>query len=191
MLSFLYGPAFTSINDCWKTYSSFLDGSDSKESACNAGDPSLIPREKGMTPQSSILAWRILWTKEPGRLQSILLQRVDMTGWLTLSSLYHVLWARSSFATGLQAPWQKHCACLIDCYASSAWTSWKVCEYLQIEGTCLLPSFVTTEKAAVLFPKPDTSTCALKCIPSSLPWLLLYQLFLLSSSSFYSFLSAA
>ena len=32
--------------------------------------------EEGMTTHSSILAWRIPWTKEPGRLQSIDLQRV-------------------------------------------------------------------------------------------------------------------
>ena len=30
-----------------------------------------IPMEKGMATHSSILAWRIPWTKEPGRLQSI------------------------------------------------------------------------------------------------------------------------
>ena len=34
------------------------------------------PLEKGMAPHSSILAWRIPWTKEPGRLQSMELQRV-------------------------------------------------------------------------------------------------------------------
>ena len=34
------------------------------------------PLEKGMTTQSSILAWRIPWSEEPGRLQSIRLQRV-------------------------------------------------------------------------------------------------------------------
>ena len=28
------------------------------------------PLEKGMTTHSSILAWRILWTEEPGGLQS-------------------------------------------------------------------------------------------------------------------------
>ena len=33
------------------------------------------PIEKGMTTHSSILAWRILWTDEPGRLQSMVLQR--------------------------------------------------------------------------------------------------------------------
>ena len=32
--------------------------------------------EKGMTAQSSILAWRIPWTEEPGRLQSLWSQRV-------------------------------------------------------------------------------------------------------------------
>ena len=34
------------------------------------------PLEEGMATHSSILAWRILWTEEPGRLQSIVLQRV-------------------------------------------------------------------------------------------------------------------
>ena len=32
--------------------------------------------KEGMEIHSSILAWRIPWTKEPGRLQSIGLQRV-------------------------------------------------------------------------------------------------------------------
>ena len=32
------------------------------------------PLEKGMTTHSSILAWRIPWTREPGGLQSILAQ---------------------------------------------------------------------------------------------------------------------
>ena len=47
---------------------------DSKESAWNAGDLDLIlgqedPLGKGMATHSSILAWRILWTEEPGGLQ--------------------------------------------------------------------------------------------------------------------------
>ena len=59
----------------------FPGGSDGKESACNAGDLCLIPGwedplEEGMAIYSSILAWRIPWTKEPDRLQSIGLQRV-------------------------------------------------------------------------------------------------------------------
>ena len=35
------------------------------------------PLEKGMATHSSILAWRIPWTEEPGGLQSMGLQRVE------------------------------------------------------------------------------------------------------------------
>ena len=54
----------------------FPGRSDSKESACNAGDPvrSLDredPLEKGIVTHSGILAWRIPWTEEPGRPQSM------------------------------------------------------------------------------------------------------------------------
>ena len=34
------------------------------------------PLEKGMAAHSGILTWRIPWTEEPGRLQSMGLQRV-------------------------------------------------------------------------------------------------------------------
>ena len=55
-----------------------------KESAYNAGavgDVSLIPGwgrspGEGNGNHSSILSWRIPWTEEPGRLQSVALQRV-------------------------------------------------------------------------------------------------------------------
>ena len=33
------------------------------------------PLEKGMAAHSTILAWRIPWTEEPGRLQSMASQR--------------------------------------------------------------------------------------------------------------------
>ena len=59
----------------------FPGSSDSKESTRNTGDPGLIPElegslEKGMATHSSTLAWRIPWTEEPGRLQSVGSQRV-------------------------------------------------------------------------------------------------------------------
>ena len=59
----------------------FPAGLDSKESACNVGDLGSIPGqedplEKGMATHSSVLAWRIPWTEEPGGLQSMGLQRV-------------------------------------------------------------------------------------------------------------------
>ena len=50
-----------------------------KESACNVRDLGLIPglgRSPGeeMATHSSILAWKIPWTEEPGGLQSMELQ---------------------------------------------------------------------------------------------------------------------
>ena len=59
----------------------FPGGSDSKESACDVGD--LVSSlgwedslEEKMATHSSILAWRIPCTEEPGRLQSMESQRV-------------------------------------------------------------------------------------------------------------------
>ena len=40
------------------------------------------PLEKGMATHSSILAWRIPWVEDPGRLQSVGLQRVRLD-WAT------------------------------------------------------------------------------------------------------------
>ena len=62
----------------------FLYSSVGKESACNAGDLSSIPGmgtplEKEMVAYSSILAWIIPWTEEPGGLQSMESQESDMT----------------------------------------------------------------------------------------------------------------
>ena len=59
-------------------------GSVSKESACDAGDLGLIvgqedPQEEEMAPYSSILAWEIPWTEEPGGLQSMGSQELDTT----------------------------------------------------------------------------------------------------------------
>ena len=47
----------------------------------NAGDMGMISGlggspEEGMATHCSILAWRLPWTEEPGRLQSMALQRV-------------------------------------------------------------------------------------------------------------------
>ena len=47
------------------------------------------PLEKGMTTHSRIFAWRIPWTKEPGGLQSMGLQRVGHTEWLTYRTYIH------------------------------------------------------------------------------------------------------
>ena len=59
----------------------FLHGSVGKESAYSVGD--LVwslgwedPLEEEMATHSSIVAWRISWTEEPGRLESMGSQRV-------------------------------------------------------------------------------------------------------------------
>ena len=62
----------------------FPGGSDSKESTCHTGDLIIMVPESGRSPgegngNSSILAWRIPWTEEPGGLQSPGSQELDMT----------------------------------------------------------------------------------------------------------------
>ena len=54
----------------------FPGGSDGKVSACNVGDQVQFlgqedPLEKEMATHSSIPAWQIPWTEEPGRLKYI------------------------------------------------------------------------------------------------------------------------
>ena len=59
------------------------------------------PLENGMATQSSILAWRIPWTEEPGGLQIMGSQRVGHD-WATNSFTY-----RSCFSSQLKPAW--HC----------------------------------------------------------------------------------
>ena len=62
----------------------FPGGSDGKASVYNAGDLGLIPEDprKETATHSSTLAWKIPWTEEPGRLQSMGSLRVGH-GWAT------------------------------------------------------------------------------------------------------------
>ena len=73
----------------------FTGGSNGKESACNSGDLGSIPglarspREERYLEKntlSSILAWRIPWTEEPGRIQFMGSQRVRHD-WATFTQL--------------------------------------------------------------------------------------------------------
>ena len=76
----------------------FPDGSDSKKSACNAGDLGLIPGsgKKWRVTYSSILAEKIPWTEEPSRLQSLGGKELDTTeqqslslSWLSKCTIVH------------------------------------------------------------------------------------------------------
>ena len=79
----------------WLCYG-FPHSSVGKESACNAGDPRFKfcvredPLEKEVATHSSILAWEIPQTEEPGRLQSMGSQRVGHD-WATSLSLHGIL----------------------------------------------------------------------------------------------------
>ena len=80
----------------------FPGGSDCKESACNSGDLGREdPLEEGRATHSSVLAWRIPWTEEPGGLQSMGSQTVghDVTDLLDLvvTELAHVIFSAAKF----------------------------------------------------------------------------------------------
>ena len=73
----------------------WFGGSDSKASACNVEYPGSIPGgedplEKEMATHSSTLAWKIPWTEEPCRLQSMGLQSVEHD-WATSLLLQGIL----------------------------------------------------------------------------------------------------
>ena len=67
------------------------------------------PLEKEMATHSSILAWRIPWTEEPGRLQSMESQRVGHD-WVA----EHTLWEQSSWM-GLVPYKSQEAACFLPC----------------------------------------------------------------------------
>ena len=84
----------------------FPGGSDGKESTFNARDLDLIPGlgrslEKGVAIHSSILAWRIPWTEEPGRLQSMVFQRVGYD-WATNTLFAFIQLSRQVVLTNSQ-----------------------------------------------------------------------------------------
>ena len=77
-----------------------------KESTCSAEHLGSIPGsedplKKCMATHSSILAWRIPWTEEPGRLQSIALQTVRQDWSSGTAAQYLALWPRKMFASSI------------------------------------------------------------------------------------------
>ena len=88
-----YSPWSHRVRHDWLTNAftlGFPGGSAGKESACSVGDLGSIPGlrrplEEVTATHSSILAWRIPWTEEPGGLQSMGLQRVGYD-WVTKHS---------------------------------------------------------------------------------------------------------
>ena len=78
----------------------------------------LTTLEKAMTPHSSTLAWKILWTEEPGRLQSMGSLRVRYD-WVTSLSLFTFLhWRRTWQPTPVFLPGE-----------SQGWGTWRASTY--------------------------------------------------------------
>ena len=69
--------------------------------------------EKAMAPHSSTLAWKIPWTEEPGRLQSVESLESDRTEWL------HFHFSLSCIGEGNGNPLQ--CSCLENPRDGEAW----------------------------------------------------------------------
>ena len=67
-LKILWAQAFIDLKENYDNFIIHLSSFSSHLLAC------LL--EKGMATHSNILAWRIPWTEEPGRLQSMVSQRV-------------------------------------------------------------------------------------------------------------------
>ena len=89
----------------------FPRGSDRKESTCNAGGSQVRsqgqedPLEGGMATHSSILAWRIPWTEEPDRLQSMESQRVGHD-WATNTFTFQFLMGIEFQFVGMEKFWR-------------------------------------------------------------------------------------
>ena len=69
-----------------------------------------IPLEKGISIHSIILAWRIPWTEEPGRLQSLRSQRVATNTFTSLLLREGVLVGASWEQTRCQEMLSLRCA---------------------------------------------------------------------------------
>ena len=85
----------------------FLGGSEGKESACNPETQvqslgQKDPLEKGMASHSSILAWKIPWTEEPGWMQSIVTES-DTTERLTFYTIKRCLLLGKKAMTSLDS----------------------------------------------------------------------------------------
>ena len=84
-----------------------------------------IGREKAMAPHSSTLAWKLPWTEEPGRLQSMGLRRVghDWTTSLSLFTFMH--WRRKWQPTPVFLPGESQGqGSLVGCrlWVAQSWT---------------------------------------------------------------------
>ena len=112
-----------------------------------------IPLEEGMATQSSILAWRILWTEVPGRLQSIsVTQNQTHLKWLsTQTQLYYifyfftyVMWKYSNIFSSQK--WREYCIEHMQPYLYSIIIKKLLCSHVDMRNHVyiFMPSFKNT-----------------------------------------------
>ena len=82
------------LSTMWETWVRSLGGED--------------PLKKEMAIHSSTIAWKILWTEEPGRLQSMGSQRVGHDRATSLSFFLLVYWRRRWHPTPVLLPGKSH-----------------------------------------------------------------------------------
>ena len=103
------------------------------------------PLEEEMAIHSSILAWKIPWTEEPGRLQSMGLQRV---GHDSATSLSFKLSAQFPKGKNLDCPWGPG-TCAGPAGYKKVWpkhrVTWGV-GVLEIEGVSLADPFLSGQR---------------------------------------------
>ena len=107
-----------------------------KKLTANAGDPGLIlgsgrSLEKEMATHSSILAWRIPWTEEPGGLRSMVLQKVRHD-WATNTFIFFPLLASRLHLEVPQVP-QTHDQHRI---SLSTWSLWENTRETHLRSPC-------------------------------------------------------
>ena len=91
VFSFLYSPSLTSIHDYWKSTRQTFVGN---VMSLLLNKMSRLVMDKAMVPHSSTIAWKIPWTEEPGRLQSMGLLRVGHDRATSLSLFTFLHWRR-------------------------------------------------------------------------------------------------
>ena len=90
--------------------------------------------EKAMAPHSSTLAWKIPWTEEPGRPQSMRSRRVGHNWATSLSLFTFVLWRRKWQATPVFLPGESQGRrSLVGCHLWQSWTSRKLSRKLSLK----------------------------------------------------------
>ena len=90
------------------------------------------PLEKGMATHFSILAWKIPWAEEPGRLQSMGLQRIRHN-WVTNTFFQEIVVQSLCCVWFFAIPWNAACK------ASLSFTiSWSLLKLMSIES--VMPS---------------------------------------------------